>query len=238
MTIIKIVVPLAFVIFLSYTQVSRHLMHEGGWCGFAVVLLCIGGMLLCYGVALIPIAPTFRVSNIARLLAEYPGPVTLKASRTARGMMVLGVVSFACCMFAGVMAFLGQQAGNKAAGDLAASAIEMGFWGLLAGALSVRALLSGTLQLDRNGFQATLISRKQYLWTEVYDFRTSTSGVQFNVVGPPLWFASSNKALGDNYGLEAAELADLMTCWQSAALDGPRDERPLAPAVPEQLRLL
>jgi hypothetical protein len=76
----------------------------------------------------------------------------------------------------------------------------------------------------------------------VCDFRSgSTSGVQFNVVKPRLldagglsaWFASSNDALGDNYGLEAEELADLMESWQSAALDGQGDERPLAPAVSE-----
>jgi hypothetical protein len=45
-----------------------------------------------------------------------------------------------------------------------------------------------------------------------------------------LWFASSKGALGDNYGLKAEELADLMESWQSAALD---DERLLAPAVSE-----
>ena len=75
----------------------------------------------------------------------------------------------------------------------------------------------------------------------MYDFHTSTSGVRFKVGEPRLrevrsmtrWFASSNDALGDNYGLKAEELADLMEAWQSAALDGEGDERPLASAVSE-----
>ena len=116
----------------------------------------------------------------------------------------------------------------------------MGLWGLVAGAFSVRALLHGALELDKNGFQATLLSRKQYLWTEVCDFHTSRSGVRFNagtraaaVGGMSGWFSSSNDALGDNYGLDAEELADLMESWQSAALDDQEDQQPLTPAISE-----
>src|SRR5450756_1393349 len=143
-----------------------------------------------------------KSDKAARLLAAYPGPVTLKASRTGWIMIVLAVASTALCILAGVT-------------KMAASAFEMGFWALAAGGASALCF-GGTLQLDRNGFQVTLLTRKQYLWTEVCDFR-STSGVKFNVVRPRLrefgGLASSNDGLGDNFGLKAEELADLMESW-------------------------
>jgi hypothetical protein len=267
MKIVRIIIPSAMLVFLiRYSKELRHSMNEGGWPGLAVVLICFCIMLLPIATKIrarlkagtetaAQIARTPRRSRltkvsggkVARLLAAYPGPVTLKASRMQWWvMMVLGVVSTAPCIFVGVVAFLSLQAGNKAAGIGIAVAV---FGACVLGsatALSARALLRGGLQLERNGFQVTLLTRKQYLWTEVTDFRPyrgdwSISGVQFDAVRPRLlgvggmsgWFASSNDALGDNYGLEAQELADLMESWQSAALDGQRDEQPLAPAVSE-----
>jgi len=225
----------------------RPLMQEGFWPALACVLICFGVLLIATGVA-VQIARTPRHNrltivsddNVERLLAAYPGPVTLKASRPGWVMMVFSVVSTAFCIFGGALAFLGQQTGNSSTAALTVSAVEMGLWGLAAGAFSVRALLHGALELDKNGFQATLFSRKQYAWTEVCDFHTSTSGVRFNV-GPRSptvgemsgWFSSSNDALGDNYGLDAEELADLMESWQSAALDDQGDQQPLNPAISE-----
>jgi hypothetical protein len=229
----------------------RPLMQEGFWPGLAGVL---AGVLICFGV-LLAVAQIARMprrsrlakvsgGKVARLLAAYPGPVTLKASRSGWVMMVVAVVWTALCIIFGVIVFLGQQAGNKAAGDVAEPVFEMGLCALVAGMYSACALLRGALQLDRNGFQATLILRKQYLWTEVCDFRGGpTSGVRFSVVKPRLpdvegvngWseYADPNDKLGDNYGLDAEELADLMESWRSAALDDQGNERPLAPAVPK-----
>jgi hypothetical protein len=225
----------------------RPLMQEGFWPALAGLLICFGVLLIATGVAA-QIARTpkrnrlTKVSDekVARLLAAYPGPVTLKASRTGWVMMAFSVVSIAFCIFEGALAFLGQQTGNNATADLAASAFEMSLWGLAAGAISARALLHGALQLDKNGFQATFFSRKQYLWADVCDFHSTTSGIRFSVVEPdsphPVGemngrFSSSSVALADNYGLEAEELADLMESWQSAALDGQGDKLPLTPAI-------
>jgi hypothetical protein len=149
-------------------------------------------------------------------------------------MMVFGVVLMT---ISGVMTFLGLQTGDKEAGKLIVYAFAPGFDGLLALAFSVRTLFREPLQLNKNGFQ--LLSRKQYLWTEVYDFHTSGSGVGFNVVGPRSLAvaemsgrpSSCSDTLVDNYGLEAEELADLMECWQSAALDNQGDKQPFAPAI-------
>jgi hypothetical protein len=186
MKIVRIIIPSAMLIFLiGYSKELRHSINEGGWSGWAVVLIC-------FCITLLPIATKIRAGLKAGTETAAQIARTSRRSRLAK--------------------------------------VSDGKVARLAGAFSARALLCGALQLDRNGFEATLLSRKQYLWTEVSDFRTSSSGVRFNVVGPRLWFASSKGALGDNYGLKAEELADLMESWQSAALD---DERLLAPAVSE-----
>jgi len=194
----------------------RHWIKEGFWPGLGGVLIGLG-LLLLGTVITAQIARTPRRRRLAKaggdkvatLLAAYPGPVTLKASRTGRVMLVVGV---AACTLAGVSAFVALQAGHTAVGvDMTESAFEMSLLGLWASACSACAMLRGALRLDGNGFQATLFIRKQYLWIEARDFRISKyNGVQFDVVGPRLSFASSSKTLDDNYGLEADELADLM----------------------------
>jgi hypothetical protein len=231
MKIVKIIVfsALGIFVFGGYLRVAlQHLVDEG----FSPGLV----FLICFGIMLMPIATKIRArlkagtetaaqiartprrsrlmkvsgGKVARLLAAYPGPVTLKASRTQWWViMVLGVVSTPPCIFAGVKLVLNLPVDNLTV----AIAIAVSVFGACvcgsATVLSARALLRGALQLDRNGFQVTLLTRKQYLWTEVTDFRPyrgdwSISGVQFNAVKPRLlwvggmstWFASSNDALG------------------------------------------
>ena len=221
-----------------FTKVALWpLAQEGFWAESAVVLICFGVLQAVAGIAarVARMTGTIRYKkisgdNVARLLAAFPGPLTLKASRTGWVMMGFCVLSTALCIIFGVIAFLGQQAGNKSLGDLAEPAFETGLGALVAGVYSACALLRGALQLDRNGFQATLFSRKQYLWTEVWDFRIYYNGVQFSVRRPRLLEFDK---LGNNYGLNAEELADLMESWQNAALDGRGDERPRAAAVSE-----
>jgi len=146
-------------------------------------------------------------------------------------MMAFGVV---LTTISGVMTFLGLQTGDK----VAVYAFAPGLDGLLALAFSVRTLFREPLQLDQNGFQ--LLSRKQYLWADVYDFHASGSGVRFNVVEPRSAAEMSGRpsyrsdARVDNYGLEAEELADLMESWQSAALDDQRGKQPFAPAISQE----
>jgi hypothetical protein len=122
-----------------------------------------------------------------------------------------------------------------AAGGIPESAFEMFLYALLSALYSACVLLWGELRLDKNGFQATLFRHRQHLWTEVGDFRAGYySCVQFNVGRPRLINSDTmSNTLGDNYGLKAEELADLMEVWRSAALNGQGDERPLFPAVSE-----
>jgi hypothetical protein len=265
MKIVKIIIYLALGVFVfgGYLRVElQHLVDEG----FSPGLV----FLICFAITLVPIATKIRArlkagtetaaqiartprrsrlmkvrgGKVAGLLAAYPGPVTLKASQTRWWVtLVLGIASTAPCVFVGALLVLNLPVDNlTVAIAITVSVIGASVCGLLT-AGSARALLRGALQLDRNGFQVTLLSRKQYLWTEVTDFQLYRgrflSGLQFNAVRPRLidagWIhsrpPSSNDALSDNFGLQAEELADLMESWQSAALDGQGDEQPLAPAV-------
>jgi hypothetical protein len=261
MKFVRIIIALALFVFVARIPKVEleQFMNKGFWSGFVAAFIFIGILLLPVASRVYArlragtetaarIATTPRRSRltrgsggkVARLLAAYPGPVRLEASQARWWvLMVLGVVSIAASILVGVIAVLILQAGNKTAAvgiTMAVSVFAACFCGWTI-ACSARALLRGALQLDRNGFQATLLSRKQYLWTEVTDFRRCRdwfiSGVQFSAVRPRLfdvgWIhsqpPSSNDALGDNFGLEAEELADLMESWQSAALDGQGDER-------------
>jgi hypothetical protein len=190
-------------------------LRDGFWSGLAV-------MLICFGVTLIGIATADQIAStsrrkrlttgsgdkVARLLAAYPGPLTLKASRTGWVMMVFAVVLAAAGM-------------AEVAAGLREPAFEMFVYAVLSGLYSACALLWGELRLDKNGFQATLLSHKRYLWTEAYDFRLGDyNGVQFSVTKPHGWSIYWHNKLGDNFGLKADELSDLMESWRSAALDG------------------
>ena len=244
MKIVKIIVYLALGVFAfgGYLRaLLQHLVDEG----FSPGLV----FLICFGILLMPIATRIRArlkartetaaqiattprrsrlanvgsEKVAKLLAAYPGPVTLKASG-ARWliMLVLGAISTPPCIFVGVELVLNLPVDNlTVAVAIAVSVFGACVCGLLT-VLCARALLRGALQLDSNGFQVTLLTRKQYLWTEVSDFHPChdgfVSGLQFNAVRPRLLDAgwihsqppSSNDALGDNFGLKAEELADLM----------------------------
>jgi hypothetical protein len=269
MKIVKIIIFSAIVAFVvAFMEAElRHLMHEGFWPGLAGVLICvcmIGMMMVLNARARKRLrvetaaqadrgprrsrCKNFGQSKIGKLLAAYPGPIKLKPSRLKWWVaIVLGAVMTAASVFVCVIAFLGLEAGNKAAGiGIGVSILGVGLfgYGIL---LSARALLVGALQLDRNGFQVTLFGRKQYLWAEVSNFSPyrvrSASGVQFDAMRPRsryvgamnVWLGYSNDALSDTYGLEAEELADLMESWQGAALDDQKNEQPIAPAASDQV---
>jgi hypothetical protein len=87
MKIVKILVPLAFVVFLiGYAKELRHLINEGGWPELAVVLICFGGILICYGVALMPIATK------ARARARIPRRLVLLFFPFAIGMICIVIL--------------------------------------------------------------------------------------------------------------------------------------------------
>jgi hypothetical protein len=266
MKIVKTIVLSAIVVFVvAFTQVElRHLMREGFWPGLAGVLICVGVIVVlkAWNARKRLKAETadqagraprrrrsenFSHSKIDRLLAAYPGPITLAPSRLKwLAMIVLSTAMTAASIFVCVIAVLALQAGNKTAGiGIGMSILGAALFGF-ATVLSARTLLVGSLQLDRIGFQVTLFGRNRYLWAEVSDFRPYrvdvASGIQFHAVRPRsryisvanAWLGYSNDRLSDTYGLGAEELVDLMEGWQSAALDGQGDEQALAPADSEQ----
>jgi len=99
MKIVKIIVPLAFLVFLiGYTKELRLLMNEGGWPGLAVVLICFGGILMCYGVALMPIASkvrapprraTYQANDVAPMEKLRDVPLRYRVAALACGGMSL-----------------------------------------------------------------------------------------------------------------------------------------------------
>jgi uncharacterized membrane protein len=105
MKIVRIIVPLAFVVFLiGYTKELRHLMNEGGWPELAVVLICFGGIFMCYGVALMPITSKVRarVSRASVTVGYLCGEVFWWVSvglviLAGRYSVFLGVAVFLCC---------------------------------------------------------------------------------------------------------------------------------------------
>ena len=242
----------------------RHLMHEGFWPGLAGVLFCLGLFVVATAIrararrtartsGAVPVGGASgrgrihqRGGDVGRLLAAYPGPVTLKPSRMKWGIVTaLGVVMTAACILVGVLACLGVRAGQHDASiGLAVSVFGVLFFGGST-ALCARTLWAGALQLGGRGFQVTLFGRKEYLWVEVSDFEPyrqgAASGVRFNAVQPRsrfngrmnVWLGYSNDALTDTYGLAAEELADLLEAWRSTALGGERDDQ-LPASVSEQ----
>jgi hypothetical protein len=127
---VRIIVPLAFVVFLiGYAKELRHLMSEGGWPELAVVLICFGGILMCYGVALMPITSKVRArvsvgTETAAPIARTPRPSRKRSLKDrafdAVGYLCgevfgwvcfglvffvgfLGVAVFLCCMLFAVL---------------------------------------------------------------------------------------------------------------------------------------
>jgi hypothetical protein len=96
MKIVRTIVPLAFVVFLiGYTNKLRHLMNEGGWSELAVALICFGGILMCYGVALMPITSkvravaTYVTNDVAPMKTLRDAPLRYRIAAFAWGAMSL-----------------------------------------------------------------------------------------------------------------------------------------------------
>jgi hypothetical protein len=102
MKIVRIIVPLAFVVFLiGYRNELRHLMNEGGWSESAVAFICLGGILVCYGVALRPITSkvravaTYVINDVASMEKLRDAPLRYRIAALVCGAMsvfLFGVV--------------------------------------------------------------------------------------------------------------------------------------------------
>jgi hypothetical protein len=96
MKIVRIIVPLAFVVVLiGYTNKLRHVMNEGGWSELAIALICFGGILMCYGVALMPITSkvravaTYVTNDVAPMKTPRDAPLRYRIAALVWGAMSL-----------------------------------------------------------------------------------------------------------------------------------------------------
>jgi hypothetical protein len=165
------------------------------------------------------------VSNVDanQILAQFPGSVTIHASRTKWLRHLLVNIVF-------VSIGVWQVSKGLWIGWLLVS-----FFGL--GAIICATLLlpgAGKLTLDVDGFQTTSLFRGSRLhWTDVAGFKAHTmpfsrlsKKVYFNVstlTGRPIAklnvaLFGRNSALADTYGLSADELACVMEYWRNRAV--------------------
>jgi hypothetical protein len=156
------------------------------------------------------------------LLARFPGPVTLRPSRTKWLLILLGSIAFTAT---GAW----MVADGKTMGWFA-----LVFFGLCA-IPACAALLPGAggLKLDRDGIEVTnMFRRHSYRWQDVTGFEavgvppSGTRMVVFDFAGAAgktiaklnVGLVGRNAALPDTYGLSADVLAGLMARWRERAV--------------------
>jgi len=168
-------------------------------------------------------------SPIEQILSQFPGPVTFRSSssRRMKALAFLGVLGAAALIYTGIMG-RGLSTGHPQP-DIA-GAVVMFLFAALSMALvryAVIQLRSGWLQLDETGLEMAGYSHRQYLWSDIGDFRVErVEQVGFRVRPPKddpeallnLRFTSGRDVwLPDTFGFEPEDLAHLMTAWQSRA---------------------
>jgi hypothetical protein len=164
----------------------------------------------------------------AAILARFPGPVTLYSSRKKWAFLL---VFFLFWVGLGVFGFFSARAKPEATlGEWAT------VWGLIILGSSMALLsvlmMNSRLQLDKDGFLLMHpLGRRKCAWRDVADFismpvtESLSSMVRFHHsdVEETGWHAKLkalthlNSSLGDNFGLKAQDLADLMTEWKRRA---------------------
>jgi hypothetical protein len=161
-------------------------------------------------------------SRADEILAKFPRPVALKASRTKWILVLIGCGVFTAGGIAMVL---------NAAPWAWFVLIVFGLGTMVAAAMLLPG--AGALQLDRDGFETTsLFRRRRSRWQDtsgfepasippsmvrlvVYDDVTVSgkSFAKFNIA-----VSGRNAGLPDTYGLAAADLARLMTRWRERVL--------------------
>jgi hypothetical protein len=255
MKILKLFIFAAItVVLLGFLKPGLHLLfRESFWLGAAGCLACLGIAVVftaLRGRAIAQVVPNHRGMRnqakqalqigrpfatsgpeIDKLVARFPGPITLSSSRLKWWLLVVpGAGMTAAAFLAGIVCLLGVRAGQDGAGiGVGISALGLVFFGMCT-VLSVRMVRGGVLRLDPDGFAFSGFLRRQYRWSEVDDFsilRSKGNLVLFRTTQPNrnLWtrlnsvFAGGCDAwLPDTYGLRARELAQLMETWQSLAM--------------------
>jgi hypothetical protein len=173
----------------------------------------------------------FKFSEIEEIVAKFPGPTALLASRLRCWVKIIlggGVTAF--FTFVAIFTYR-HPSGVKGdfhtvLGILILCAI---FFGLCT-VVSVITLRISSLRLDKDGFEVIGLFRKQYRWSEVSDFGLlSYRGpvcVVFKTTEPcrnihemiiSFFTGGRNQWLPDTYGFTYRDLAQLMKTWQSSA---------------------
>ena len=180
-------------------------------------------------------APAATTSGkVDALLARFPGPVRLGASRlTFLGLLAVSAAFVVLCLY------LLQHGGLSASGEMKAW-VGVALFGT--GVLIFLVMLlpgAASLTLDQDGFErVTLFLRFPVPWRRVANISVVEMPVRrarLRLVGyddsalPPdntsARLSGRNAALPDSYGLRHEELAALMQQWQLRALavqDAPR----------------
>lgn len=171
-------------------------------------------------------------TEIEDIVAEFPGPITLRASRLKWWVMILlsSTMTAAGMFLVSFIYFHPARIIGDVRMGVGISVLCTLFFGLCT-VFGTIALRRSELRLDENGFQVTAINRKQYLWSEVSDFDVflcrGTASVVFKTTKPrrsslgnlnALLTSGRNDGLPDTYGFGAAELMQLMRSWQSSAM--------------------
>jgi hypothetical protein len=158
--------------------------------------------------------------RVDAILAQFPGPVILHASRRKWLLVLLG-----CGVFtAGGIGMLWNAA------PLAWLILSLFGTGTI-GAAVMLLPGAGTLRLDQDGFEETKLFRQRCVrWENVSEFgwaaihlntfvvyddtkASSRALAKINVL-----YTGHNPALADTYGVSAAALAALMARWRDRAL--------------------
>ena len=161
------------------------------------------------------------------LLARFPGPVSLTASRW--------ILWFAPPLMAGLLAFSVYLLVN-AIEARSSEVIYAGLAVIVFSFFSIRVLIRllpghASLALDVSGFEVrNAYERTFWLWRNVSNFRVEVPSderlpdrVIFDVVGKkPLRGSEGGGSLPEGYRLKLADLAALMNAWRERALTLPR----------------
>ena len=167
-------------------------------------------------------------SEVALLLARFPGPVALHSSRFRYGLLLAGSLAFVA-----VAAWLLHRGTLSDAATIKVW-ISLAIFGC--GALIAAAMLlpgAGSLTLDAEGFErVTLYVKSRTSWRQVDRFMVGAYAaprtrkvrfVGYDDARKPAdnmtrRMSGRNAALPDTYGLAHAELASLMTQWRARAM--------------------
>ena len=195
MKIVRIVVPTAFVIFLiGYTKELRHLMNEGGWVELAVVLICFGGILMCYGVVLMPITSkvravaTYVTNDVARMKKPRDVPLRYGVGALFCGGMSLFLFGVVFAMVR--QAYRGPPNPAWAWGVLAALIAVVAAAGAFFALLAWGALSDPKSRLGSRFREKSVEAALYFLWNAAFE---SLMWVGFGLVG---WAGSYSIFLG------------------------------------------